>query len=317
MIYLIYGTAKVLINKKIAEIKNSNKDVDANSVVNYNMKEVGIGTAINDLLTVSMFGDKKMVVCSDCYFLTGSTFKTDFEHNIDLLSKYVEQPNDNILILTVNHEKLDVRKKIVKLLNKTVEVINVGDGKKNTEKYIMNNFNDRGYEIDKIAAGYLKEKVGGDISFLENEFDKICLYKGEDKVITPADIDLLVPRSLEDNIFDLMDSIIKNNKKRIFEIYNDLLLKKEEPIKIIVMVANQFRLIYQTKILMKKGYTEKDIASLYGIHPYRVKLAGINSHKYSDDLLKGYLLKLSELDIKIKTGQIDKNIGLELFFIKM
>ena len=38
----------------------------------------------------------------------------------------------------------------------------------------------------------------------------------------------------------------------------------EEPIKIIIVLANKFRLIYQSKNLYKKGYTEKDISNMLG-----------------------------------------------------
>lgn len=318
MIYVLYGTEKKLIDKKIIEFKKEHNDIDTNSVVKYDMREINISIAINDMLTPSMFSNKKLVICDNCYFLTGSKVKIEIDHSIDVLVEYVEKNKmDDILILVVNGEKLDVRKKIVKLLNKSVTVINIGDGKKNIEGYIISTFKNRGFQIDNRTAGYLNGRVGSNISLLDNEFDKLCLYKSEEREIRMEDIDALVSKSFEDNIFDLIDSMIKNDKKRMFDVYNDLILKKEEPIKIIVMIANQFRLFYQTKLLIKKGYTEKDIASLYGIHPYRVKLASMNGRKYSEELLKSYLMKLSDLDIKIKTGKIDKNIGLELFFIKM
>ena len=93
--------------------------------------------------------------------------------------------------------------------------------------------------------------------------------------------------------------------------YNDV------PIKIIVMLANQFRIIYQAKEMYKKGYTENDIASILGVHPYRIKLALNKAREYSSKSLLIYLKKLSNLDILIKTGDINKEIGLELFIINL
>jgi len=96
-----------------------------------------------------------------------------------------------------------------------------------------------------------------------------------------------------------------------------MLKYNEEPIKIIVMLANQFRIIYQSKEMYKKGYTENDIASTLNIHPYRIKLALNKAKEYNSKDLLNYIKKLSDLDIGIKTGNINKEIGLELFIINL
>ncbi len=83
------------------------------------------------------------------------------------------------------------------------------------------------------------------------------------------------------------------------------------------MLANQFRLMYQVKGLTKKGYSEKDIAKLLDIHPYRVKLSLGKSKSFSDEKLLSILKQLADLDSDIKKGNIDKNLGLELFILSI
>ena len=95
-----------------------------------------------------------------------------------------------------------------------------------------------------------------------------------------------------------------------------MLKMNEEPIKIVVILANQFRIMYQSKELLKKGYSEKDIASTLKIHPYRVKLAIQNSRNYTSDILLKNLNALADIDIGIKTGTINKDLALELFILK-
>ena len=81
------------------------------------------------------------------------------------------------------------------------------------------------------------------------------------------------------------------------------------------MLANQFRIMYQSKEMSKEGKNNNEIASILEIHPYRVKLALEKSYKYnSDDLLKK-LYRLSEMDIDIKTGKINKFLAIELFIL--
>ena len=68
--------------------------------------------------------------------------------------------------------------------------------------------------------------------------------------------------------------------------YKELLKIGEEPIKIIVLLANQFRLMYQSKLLTSKGYSEDDIASLLHVKRYPVHLAIQKS--YHLPIFKGY-----------------------------
>ena len=100
------------------------------------------------------------------------------------------------------------------------------------------------------------------------------------------------------------------------EMYSEMINQNEEPIKIIVMLANQFRIMYQVKELVKIGYSEKEIATKLKLHPYRVKLANQNSRKFKSDTLIKYLKKLSDIDYNIKSGKIDKYLALELFILK-
>ena len=86
-------------------------------------------------------------------------------------------------------------------------------------------------------------------------------------------------------------------------------------IKIIVTLANQFRLMYQAKIMNESGYSEKDIATELGEHPYRVKLAIMKARNYSDKSLLDNLKKLGEINLNAKKGLVDSAVALELFIL--
>ena len=105
------------------------------------------------------------------------------------------------------------------------------------------------------------------------------------------------------------------NKDEALEIYNEMLKVNEEPLKIVILLASQFRLMYQAKELAKKGYSEKNISEVLKVHPYRVKLALQKGKKYKVETLLNYLNALADIDIAIKTGKTDKNLALELFLL--
>lgn len=308
--YLIYGNDYGLIKREIDKIINGIIDV-----VKYDLSASNVSEVIEEASCMSLFGDKKVVIGENALFLTGTN--TSVNHDIDYLTSYVNAENhDNIVILTVVQDKLDERKKIVKLLKKNVTVIHKETiDEKDLPKFVIKEFLNNGYKIDYKTASYFVDYVGKNVDILLSEINKMIIYKDTDKEIFIEDILNISSKGFNDNVFDLSDAIMKKDFKKIFSCYNDLMILKEEPIKIIALLASQFTLVYQSKLLSKEGFMSKDIASTLKVHPYRVKLA--LEANYPDFELKDILKKLHNLDYEIKTGKVDKIVGLENFLLHL
>lgn len=308
--YLIYGNDYGLIKREIDKITNGIIDV-----VKYDLSASNVSEVIEEASCMSLFGDKKTVIGENALFLTGTN--TSVNHDIDYLTSYVNaESHDNIVILTVVQDKLDERKKIVKLLKKNVTVIHKESiDEKDLPKFVIKEFLNNGYKIDYKTASYFVDYVGKNVDILLSEINKMIIYKDIDKEIFIEDILNISSKGFNDNVFDLSDAIMKKDFKKIFSCYNDLMILKEEPIKIIALLASQFTLVYQSKLLSKEGFMSKDIASTLKVHPYRVKLA--LETNYPDFELKDILKKLHNLDYEIKTGKVDKIVGLENFLLHL
>ena len=308
--YLIYGTDYSLIKREIDKITSGTEDVSS-----YDLSESSIDELLDDACLISMFGDKKVLIGENALFLTG--VKTSVEHNIDYLTKYInDDNNENIVILTVLESKLDERKKIVKLINEKCKVIYkpaVDD--KNLSSFVTEEFKSNGYKIDYKTANFFVDYVGKNVDILISEINKMVLYKEDDKTITKEDILDISSKGFKDNIFDLTDGIMKKDFKKVYECYKDLIIVGEDEIKIIALLGTQFTLIYQSKLLEQKGKLYKDIGSILDVHPYRVKLALETDFLIYE--LEDIIKQLHELDYKIKSGAIDKSIGLENFLLHL
>lgn len=309
MVYLLYGTYFYLVLKQMNKIIDDSK-IDPVNINKYDLSIDNISSIINDATSISLFDDKKIIIVHNSFIFT--SLKKDIDTTS--LEEYLNNINENtIIIFTVNTEKLDERKKITKLINKVgvVKEYNSAD----TSSIVKNLFDD--YSISKEDINLLIERVGDDITLLSSEINKIKIYKDSDKQICSEDILLLTSKTLDANNFKLIDAIICKNKNLALELYSERLKLNEEPIAIVIALANQIRIMYQVKELFMNGYTENAIASQLKIHPYRVKLANQNSKKYDSKILIKYLFDLSNIDIKIKSGEIDKFLALELFILSM
>lgn len=306
MVYLLYGTKDFGI---FDEIKKLTKNYDELSITKYDLNISLIQDVISDAQTYSFFTDKKVIIADNAVMFTPSSSK-----DIELIEDYLNHVNPNTtLIFVVHGEKIDSRKKITKLIKK-IGTIKEFNEELNPLNIIKESFKD--YNIDQKTINLLLERVGNNPLIIKNEIEKIKLYKNGDKTITANDIINITTKKIDIDIFKLIDYIVVKNKEKALELYEEMLKMNEEPIKIIVILSNQFRIMYQSKELLKKGYSEKDIANTLKIHPYRVKLAIQNGRNYSNKTLLKYLNSLADIDIGIKTGTLNKDTALELFILK-
>ena len=306
MVYLLFGTKDYSINN---EIKKICKNIDEMNISRYDLNNDLTSLVIEDAKTISLFGDKKIVIADNANMFTASTSKDS-----ELIEDYLKNINEYTdLIFIVHSDKIDARKKITKAIKEKGKIIEFNDDL-DAVSLIRRLFKD--YNIEYSDIKLLIDRVGNNPLIITNEINKIKIYKGNDKNITSEDILNLTNKIIEIDVFKLIDYIVRKDKENALELYNEMLKVNEEPIKIIVILANQFRIMYQSKELLKKGYSEKDIASILKIHPYRVKLAIQNSRNYTSQMLLKYLNDLADIDIGIKTGTINKDLALELFILK-
>ncbi len=313
MVYLFYGTEPFFIKKEIEKIIKK-YNFDAIQCSEYDLENDFLENVIEDAETISLFDSRKLIVASNANFLTGTTVKKGIEQNMVVLENYLDHPNpDSILIFLVEKEKLDDRKKIVKKL-KQIATVKEFNQVANIEETIQTFFSP--YIIKRNDLKLLIDRVGNNLMILHQEVEKIKIYKGDSLEITEQDILELTTKNIDTDLFHFIENIVDHKLEQALESYHEMIHLGEEPIKIIILLANQFRLIYQAKQLYRQGYSEKDIASELEIHPYRIKLALQKGKTFTDDILLDYLNKLADLDYSIKSGKIDKEIGLELFLIE-
>jgi DNA polymerase-3 subunit delta len=100
-------------------------------------------------------------------------------------------------------------------------------------------------------------------------------------------------------------------------IFRELLAVGEEPIKILALLANQFRLIYGIKNLSSSGYSNNQIASSLSVSPGRIFYGQKQANLFEDKELKHIIQLIAETDYAMKTGQADKILLTEMLMLKM
>ncbi len=320
-IYLVYGNESFIINETKQRIVNSaisEEEMDFN-FSSYDLEETPVEVAIEDAETFPFMGERRVVIIQNPVFLTAEKTKEKVEHNIKRFEQYIQSPAPyTIMVITANYEKLDERKKITKSLKKLAEVVEAKKLNENDLKsWVRERASSNSVQIDEDAIELLLTLAGTNLMMLTQELDKLSLYASDTNRIDVEVVERLTARSLEQNIFTLVDKVVHRRIDEALRIYYDLLKQNEEPLKVLSILAGQFRLIYGVKELSRRGYGQQKIASTLKVHPFRVKLAAGQAKHFNDKQLAYIIELLSQGDYEIKTGKIKKELMIEMFLFKL
>ena len=317
MNYVIYGEEKLLMEKKLSSLKKQYhiNEEDMN-IETYWCQETSMSSIVEDALTPPFLSEYKMIVVKNPLFLTTAKQKDMSEEDIKIFMDYISQENPTTVLVVYHDQKnFDERKKIVKELRKNVEFFEIGKvDHQQLYKSTHQAIKARGCEIEEDALQLFLSRMPNDLLEISQEVNKLCLYTHH---ITKEDIDIMVTKQVEENVFELTKAILNKEIGKSIGIYKDLMINNEEPIKLIVLIANSLRLLYQVKLLDRKGYNDQEIAKMLSLNPYRLRYIRQDGKDYEIKELLQKLDQLSQLDVDIKTGKIDRFKGLELFLIRI
>lgn len=317
MIYVLYGNETFLLEQKLKDLKEKyNISEEMMNLVVYDDPLVQIKDVIEDCNTPPFLSEYKMVVLKNPIFLTTQKIPEKNKQDLSVLEDYLSKPfEQTIFVIFSDVKNFDERKKIVKRLKKEAVYVTLDElSEQQLTGTIRQAIKKRKCLIEDDAMELLLSRVEHQLIKAMNEVEKLTLYTSHIKI---EDVKMLVSKPIEENAFELVSAIMKKKQTLAIQIYKDLMIKNEEPVKLIVMIANQMRLLYQVKVLDRKGYNDQEIAKILAINPYRIKYLRQDARYFELDDLLAKLNDLACLDKNIKQGLVEKRLGLELFLMKV
>lgn len=153
--YILISDSKTLIDKKIEElINNGFKDA---LVTHYDLEENSINSLIEDADTISFLSPNKVII--------GENFNTN--NNLEPLLKYIDNPNDDVLLILTT-KKLDERKKEIKTLMKKTNYLKLEVSPKD-----ILDMEFASYKVDFKVLRLLEEYYASDNERLISECQKL------------------------------------------------------------------------------------------------------------------------------------------------
>jgi DNA polymerase-3 subunit delta len=315
MVIFLYGQDTYRSHQKLAEIIESYKKIHKSGL---NLRYVEGGNfnfedAKNETQTISMFNEKKLII-----FKNALDSLKEEDKALDFFKKFIDSKD---IIVVYEEKDADKRLSLVKFLGKEAKVqeFQFLDGPK-LKSWAKIQVEACGGKIDLPALEKLVEYVGSDLWWMKNEIEKLVNYKNG-KLISAADVELLVKPKIEPEIFKTIDAIAFNSKwlgkKQALKLLHDHLEKGDHPLYLLSMINFQFRNLLIIKDLMEKNVPYYSIPKITKMHPFVVKKTYEQAGKFTFKELKKIYQKIFQVDLSIKTGKINPTAALDFLIVSI
>ena len=289
----------------------------------FDMSEADYHQVDLDLVSLPFFSDEKVVILD--YFADLTTDKKRYltDDELKQFEAYLENPVETTRLIILAPGKLDSKRRLVKLLKRDGLVLEANPLKEmELKNHFQNEVRRLGLRMDPDVFHYLMVKSNFDFAEVSKNLVFLQSYRGQNE-ISLADIDVAIPKTLQDNIFDLTQLVLQTKMDEANHLVRDLRLQGEDEIKLIAIMLTQFRTYLQVQILHEQGRGEQQIVTALSdlsgrkINPYQVKYALRDSRNLSVGFLKKVVKLLIETDYKIKTGQFDKDYLFDIALLRI
>jgi len=305
-VYLLTGD-RFLVDKKLAEIREDVGVDEFNSVV-YDAEDFDMSTIIADAQTIPFMADEKLVVIKHITFDAS-----------DLLGDFLALLDDvpSFLHLVIIPTKIDKKTKVYKRISTVGEVHDYEKlSSEQLRESIVHFLDRRMIKIEPQALDELVARVDMNAESVMHELAKMDNYFSQGDTVTMYDIEMLTPRNVEDDVFQLINAVVAKQKQPALSMLADL-LKSEDAMRLLTLIQNKFREINYTKQLLMKGYKKDDLMRLFNASKGRVYYMEKNASMMSEEELSYQLDQLASTEFSIKKGILDKQVALELYILNL
>ncbi len=322
-VYLFLGDEGYLMNKAIDRLKKKyvSESLEALNYIVIDGNESNFDDILNACETLPFMSEKKIVVVRDI----SRILENGHEDTGKEIGQYVEKLEDYLCLIIMdrsnNFKRTSTIYRRIKKLDGVVDFTTLKG--RDLNWWIGENFKKHGKKISSANISYFIGKstyseYGSDKTLydLENELLKLVDYT-RDQEVAREDIDMVLTKTLDTNIFNLLNAINKRDSETGLKIFNEMHRANEPIQRILHMVTRQIRLMLMYKLYKARGYSEKECQAKMQISSFEFGKLSRQARSFTEEELTMSLNLILQIDIKQKTTSHDEKIAMEILIINL
>jgi len=279
-----------------------------------------VSTVLGQAQTMPMLAPRQVIFVSEV-----EAWERLGDDSRDALVKQISEYLDNpapFTVLVFEAAALDQRMRLAKMFaEKTVTVsvelaADAGDRARLAVPLSLEMAKELGANLEPDAAEELCDILNGELASIRTELEKLSAYVGDRKIITRADVDLLVISARKYEVWDLTDMLAARQPAQALEFLDSLLREGEAAPALLGALAWMYRKLLEAQEL-PAGATGWQVTSRLKMRPGAAELAMRQSRKFPKSQLTSGLAALYEADSRLKSGGASQRAVMEFLVTQL
>lgn len=334
-VYLFYGEEDYLIREAVLRFQESLfPDGDAGMDLDIMAGETAAPREVTARAqALPFFAQRRLVLVKNTFFFkparsgaardNGAEAEEEHVETVPTGSEaplldYLKSPPDTTCLIFTTSGPVDRRRRLFKAMVKAGRAVEFTRlEKRDLARWLAQRVSGYGKSFSQGAVETLLERAGTSLYALAREVEKLVSYAGDRKAIDVADVRELCPPPLEESVFNVVDAIGNRRAGIALSGIRDLLAAREPPVRLLALVARQFRLLLLVRDLLEQGCPAGQVAGRLKLHPFVAQKMAGQSINYSVTRLIRALEEVLELDEAFKSGRLEFYPGLEALLLRL
>ena len=262
---------------------------------------------VNNLESASFFGGARVVLLD--HFEEGNAVLEE------TLLKSLSRLGDGVYLF-ISTLKLDGRKKNHQELTKRLNTVDCAAVTANDLPLWLKQRSEKmGLKLTSTQIRLICDRIGGDLLRIRTELEKIQTYLGSRTTLSDQELTGLIPGDPEPDIFGLIDAVAQRNPQLGLPRLKEILDSGENETKVLATLSRQFRNITAALAGRSSGMSSKILAGMLGINPYVAEKSFTQAARFKFDELSWIMNRLVQADYRMKSGQREARLELELAIV--
>ena len=146
---------------------------------------------------------------------------------------------------------------------------------------------------------------------LDSSLEQLAVYIHPQKQILSKDVENLLGKSVQEDVFQLMECLLEKDVSRSCRILESLIKEGSGAHEILPVLASQFERLYRAVVLLDENKSAQEVGVELKMHPYFLDKFIRQARKVSLSEIRKILKQLLECDHGIKTGRFSPTPALE------
>ena len=306
--YLLFGEEAYLKHQYKEKLLNAlNPDGDTMNFSRYEGKGVDVKQLIDLCETMPFFAERRIILLENTGF---------FKNKCEELADYMKSLPD-YLVLVFSESEVDKRSRMYKAVKSGGRVTEFAkQDEKTLMRWAAGILGKEGRKITQRDMELFLTKTGTDMGNIRMELEKLITYTEGQDIVSAEDIEAVCVTQTTNKIFDMVRAVTEKNQKRALELYYDLLTLKEPPMRILFLLAKQFRQLLLTKKMSGEGASQNEIATRLGVPSFVVRNISACARSYTVEELERAVEDFVDAEEAVKTGRLGDVLSVELLIVK-